>query len=383
MNLSVCLEKEGQREKAIHILNMIKQKPSFKTQQSKLYNNIGVMHHKNGNLAVAKDFIEKALLQEEQPASRPGPAANASIPESALQQLSQEFTIHFNLAIVAMQKAALEEALEHFENATIILNRFEDDEHKIVGISVKTHRLNISVNKALLYQAMKQPQQALKFATLALKLAPTNEKVLGLKTQMEVELKQQSNSQRPASKGSLQKIKIIENHPNAESLSNQHSRKSSVAGKETHTGRSGRAVGEPGRPLDTEELGVGARHDGADGENQMEDDALHKMDIQVELQPIELTKEEEQNNADSKMEKIREGTKAKKQIDSTQLVSRRDMQQEPASNHRDPSPDILLGGAAAQAAAQSAQTNTAWKQWTQEQCQEVIASLQGKETTDE
>lgn len=60
------------------------------------------MHHKNGNLAVAKDFIEKALLEEEQPASRPGPAANASIQESALQTLSQEFTIHFNLAIVSM-----------------------------------------------------------------------------------------------------------------------------------------------------------------------------------------------------------------------------------------------------------------------------------------
>ena len=85
MNLSVTLEKQGQRDKALHILNLIKQKPSFKTQQSKLYNNIGVMHHKNGNLAVAKDFIEKALLEEEQPASRPGPAANAGIPESALQ----------------------------------------------------------------------------------------------------------------------------------------------------------------------------------------------------------------------------------------------------------------------------------------------------------
>ena len=83
------------------------------------------------------------------------------------------------------------------------------------------------------------------------------------------------------------------------------------------------------------------------------------------------------------MEKIDEGGKESKQIDSTQLVSRRDMKQEPASNHRDPSPDILLRGGASQAAAQNSQGNTGWKEWTQEQCQEIVDSLQGKKAPDE
>jgi Tfp pilus assembly protein PilF len=84
----VCLERQGQREKAINILNLIKQKPSFQSQQPKLFNNIGVMHHKNGNIAAAKDFIEKALLEDEKPQSRAAPASGAGVQESTLQSLS-------------------------------------------------------------------------------------------------------------------------------------------------------------------------------------------------------------------------------------------------------------------------------------------------------
>ena len=183
--------------------------------------------------------------------------------------------------------------MEQFENATVILGRFEDDEHKIVGLTVKTHRLNIAVNKALIYQAMKKPQQALKFATLALQLAPTNQKVQELKDQIEADLKQTGQSQKEPSRSSMPRAKIIENHPNAESLSNQHSRKSSLALKDNPAGPSGRGPRESGPPVDTEELAVGAHSSAQDGVNPLEDDALQKMDIRVELQPIELTREEE------------------------------------------------------------------------------------------
>lgn len=256
MNLSVCLERQGQREKAINILNLIKQKPSFQSQQPKLFNNIGVMHHKNGNIAAAKDFIEKALLEDEKPQSRAAPASGAGVQESTLQSLSQEFAIHFNLAIVSMQKAALEEALSHLEQAAAILGRFEDDEHKIVGLAVKTHRLNISVNKALIYQAMKKPQQALPFATLALQLSPSNPKLVELKSQIEAELSQQSTTLKKNDLSAAPpKMRIIENHPNAESVSNQHSRKSSMAVKENPAG--GGAAKESEAPVGTEELALG------------------------------------------------------------------------------------------------------------------------------
>ena len=45
--------------------------------------------------------------------------------------------------------------------------------------------------------------------------------------------------------------------------------------------------------MDTEELAAGAHNSTQDGVNPLEDDVLQKMDIQVELQPIELTREEE------------------------------------------------------------------------------------------
>ena len=59
------------------------------------------------------------------------------------------------------------------------------------------------------------------------------------------------------------------------------------------------------------------------------------------------------------------------------------MKQEPASDHRDPSPDILLRGGTSQAAAQNSQGNTGWKEWTQEQCQEIIDAVVVKNASDE
>ena len=99
-------------------------------------------------------------------------------------------------------------------------------------------------------------------------------------------------------------MRIIENHPNAESVSNQHSRKSSLATKDNANGTDP-AKGDIHAPIGTEELTLGG-HRGSipDAVTQLEEDALQKMDIRVELQPIELTKEEEQNNTDAKREKI-------------------------------------------------------------------------------
>ena len=41
--------------------------------------------------------------------------------------------------------------MEHFENANVVLNRFKNDNEKIFGIPVGVHRMNLFVNKALIY----------------------------------------------------------------------------------------------------------------------------------------------------------------------------------------------------------------------------------------
>ena len=46
-NLAVCLEKQGQRDKALHILKMVQKKKPFE-EERKLNNNLGVMHQRLG-----------------------------------------------------------------------------------------------------------------------------------------------------------------------------------------------------------------------------------------------------------------------------------------------------------------------------------------------
>ncbi len=49
LNFSACLEKIGEREKAIEILSLLKEMPGFETEHIKLDNNIAVLNSRKGN----------------------------------------------------------------------------------------------------------------------------------------------------------------------------------------------------------------------------------------------------------------------------------------------------------------------------------------------
>ena len=44
LNLAVCLEKTGKRERAIQILNKVSENNELRSNDEKLFNNIGVLY---------------------------------------------------------------------------------------------------------------------------------------------------------------------------------------------------------------------------------------------------------------------------------------------------------------------------------------------------
>jgi tetratricopeptide (TPR) repeat protein len=82
------------------------------------------------------------------------------------------------------------------------------------------NKVNVLVNLALCYQKLNKESQALDYIQQALKLAPGNSKIITLQTKL--------MAQASPSKPKLDNKKIIDNHPNAESLNSHHSRKSSM-----------------------------------------------------------------------------------------------------------------------------------------------------------
>jgi len=107
--------------------------------------------------------------------------------------------------------------------------------------------VNVLVNLALIYVSQKRLQEALECIINAEKLAPGNSKIKSL----HAHIKQQINPDASAfaSSPSLTKgqKKIINNHPNAESISNHHSRKSSMVAKELSSQKSGSQRGSPAK----------------------------------------------------------------------------------------------------------------------------------------
>ena len=95
--------------------------------------------------------------------------------------------------------------------------------------------------------------------------------------------------------------KIISNQPNAESLNNQHSRKSSTVVRDIISAKSSKSSKQINQILgDAKES---ANKNDKTNEKEDQTDNLAEMQINVDLQPIELTKEEEQNHAEARMAK--------------------------------------------------------------------------------
>ena len=101
-----------------------------------------------------------------------------------------DFILKFNFSIVEMQNNKLQESLRHFDDALKILDMFGNAEILISQQPIATHRLNIYVNKALIYQVLLNFNESLKYINLALKIAVNNEKLLEIKKENEKKIQQ-------------------------------------------------------------------------------------------------------------------------------------------------------------------------------------------------
>mmetsp|Transcript_34637 Transcript_34637/g.52972 ORF Transcript_34637/g.52972 Transcript_34637/m.52972 type:complete len:284 (+) Transcript_34637:586-1437(+) len=214
-NLAVCYEKLGNRAKALQLLQRISKNPAFKNEQN-LANNLGVLHQRMGEYVKAQEHLGQALDIVQQPK------------QSEEVSPIYKFGLNFNMGITMMRSGRYDEALNYLNKARTILEvKISDmapsnlDQY---GYDPKTNRINLFVNLALVLQKKGDLRDALENSSEALKLAPTNDKIKILNEKIEMQLKEQENSPDFQNK----RKKVLKNHPNAESLSSQHSRKSSL-----------------------------------------------------------------------------------------------------------------------------------------------------------
>ena len=108
--------------------------------------------------------------------------------------------------MVLMQKNQTQEALKFLEDASAAL---EKAPLKVCNLNRQTHKLNIWVNKALIYQQLGKQRESLTSIEEALKLSPDNTKLIELKGEI---LGKAIDKKAPTGPKSQTKG-IIENHP--------------------------------------------------------------------------------------------------------------------------------------------------------------------------
>lgn len=131
-----------------------------------------------------------------------------------------------------------------------------------------------------------------------LKIDPNNKQALQLQKHKSQPIKAEAAEARSTAKksGSFEDSqRIISNRPNAESLNNPHNRKSSIALQEMISARNTQNREQVDKILNE-----------ADSPNHEEASNIDQLKINVDLQPLELTNEEEQHNSDLRGQRIRE-----------------------------------------------------------------------------
>ena len=104
------------------------------------------------------------------------------------------------------------------------------------------------MNLALIYVSQRRLQEALESVTKAEKLAPGNSKIKSLHAHINQLLNPDAAGFASSPSVAKGQKKIINNHPNAESISNHHSRKSSLMAKaDASSHRSGSQRGSPAK----------------------------------------------------------------------------------------------------------------------------------------
>ncbi len=148
------------------------------------------------------------------------------------------------------------------------------------GYDPKANKVNLFVNLALVLQKKNELRESLENAQAALQLAPANEKIKVLVDKLQVQVKEQENSP----DFQHRKKRVLKNHPNAESLSSQHSRKSSLV-TNAILAKSGKQALEEEKDIDNTEIQVAPASQAIPAQ-----DNIHR------------TRKEEQNHADGQLE---------------------------------------------------------------------------------
>lgn len=168
------------------------------------------------------------------------------------------------------------------------------------------------MNLALIYEQQGQATVAMEHVHHCLSIDPHNKQMLALKLKLQKsEQEAPAQMSNPATQLAEKKQttqpdggkKIVPNHPNAESLSNHHSRKSSAVVRDIISAKSSKSKDQIAKILND-----GAKNKAEEESKDFADEGLAALQINVDLQPIELTLEEEQNHADAKQSRHRESS---------------------------------------------------------------------------
>ena len=158
-NFAVCLEKSGQRERAMQVMAKLQQGNSDFENDSKFNINMGVLLQRQGDADRAVEYFTKATVTSGAPR---GPM--------------EEFALNFNLGITLMQQNRLQLSIDHFNKALILL-KSENRSPNVNKQEVNAHKVNVYVNLALIYEKQQDTQAALDNISEALRYAPNNVKI--------------------------------------------------------------------------------------------------------------------------------------------------------------------------------------------------------------
>lgn len=327
-------------------MEQLKQSSPLTVNDFKINVNMGVILQRQGHYAKAETFFSQAV-----------DGTNAQS-----QPLSDVFAAHFNFGLNHMHLSKLSEAAAQFKAALGTLKPPQSQTQE-----QRTHAFHAHMNLALIYEQQGQRTPALEHVQQCLAIDPNNKQMLALKLKLQrqeqeasaqvdkVAIERAAATQKAEKQQTLQPDggkKIVQNHPNAESLSNHHSRKSSAVVRDIISAKSTKSKEQIAKILND-----GAKNKAEEESKDFADEGLAALQINVDLQPIELTAEEEQNHADAEQTRQRESS-----------VSN--------AGARDHSPDQLLARQAysneeppAKAQQPTVVKENAWKHWTAQECE--------------
>lgn len=283
--------------------------------------NMGVLLQKQGQYQKAEEFLLRATKME-------------------LTNKDDQFAAVFNLGLNHVHLGKLDESIVQFNKC---LGMVADQSS--LNNEQRGHKLQVHLNLVLVLERQSKIKEAKEQIKYCLQLDSQNTIVLKLQKKLgeASDEKQAPPSLKKPSENSKNLKGISNNQPNAESLDNTHSRKSSGVVRDIISAKSSRSKQQIAKILSNDQI---LKDENEDEEDQQ----LAKMQIVVDLAPVELTPEEENHfNQDVKVKE--------KQRESDLSPNGRVVRQSKQTQ----------GSAAA---------NPDWKNWSIEECEQNLSGPQ-------